>query len=79
MADLNRWTRTLERRTLEGLAAEVQALKTMAWGNDRGDMDMRRAYVRVLQLIDAKLLALREADERADSRSSDDIDEGLKA
>lgn len=79
MADLNRWTRTLERRSLEGLRAEIDVLRAACPHRDRDDRMQRRAFKRVLDLIDAKLLTLREQDEAAESQSADDIDEGLKA
>lgn len=80
MADMNRWVRTQKRHQLEALRGEVEQLRDAATGDNktsqRGD---RRMATRVLHLIDLKLLALREEDERADSWSADDIDEGLKA
>lgn len=82
MADLNRWVRTQKRRSLEELRAEVQIFWAASRGDNKGfavDRGQRRGFKRVLQLIDAKLLALREEDERADSQSADVIDEGLKA
>lgn len=81
MADMNRWVRTQKRRQLEELRAEVEELRDAArrrWPTT-GQHGDRRAFTRVIHLIDLKLLALREEDERADSQSADDIDKGLKA
>lgn len=84
MADVNAWHRTLERRTLEALRGEVHTLRAAARDKSVDGYGQRRAFSRVLTLIDLKLSHLgddeaRERAERADSQSADDIDEGLKA
>lgn len=79
MADMNRWTRTLERRTLQEVYGEVVALRSAARGRNKDEYGQRRMATRIMELIAAKIEKLDEEDERADSWSSDDIDEGLKA
>lgn len=54
MADWNQHDRAIRRRELEALRREVEALHSKARGH-KEDAGSRRAYTRVLQVIDQRL------------------------
>lgn len=54
MADWSQYERTIRRRELEALRAEVQALHGKARGH-QDDVGNRRAFTRVLAIIDRRL------------------------
>ena len=54
MADWSQYERTVTRRALEALRAEVVGLRAKARGNQE-DVGNRRAYTRVLAIIDRRL------------------------
>lgn len=54
MADWNQHDQTIRRRELEALRAEVEGLRSKARGVNE-DYHLRRAYTRVLGIIDRRL------------------------